>query len=204
MWNWCRGNRYGGKYRPDSFARLGCRDSGYQGCRDVQLAGIVLKVIFETSYLSEEETGNHRGSIAAGADFVKTSTGFGGEGHGSWCEGYDRYSCKACEAAGRDPGLRACQDVCRHGAAVWAWQAGAARLLMAVPPKARVTESAPSSGRSRIDKGMDKVNGPCLGLRSPPERSSDFASQTAQLWSPKPLPSSRVVNPCWKMASRFS
>ena len=44
-------------------------------------AGIPLKVIFETSYLTDEEIAQTTEcAIAAGADFVKTSTGFGGEG----------------------------------------------------------------------------------------------------------------------------
>lgn len=44
-------------------------------------AGVPLKVIFETSYLSEDEIAEATEcSIRAGADFVKTSTGFGGEG----------------------------------------------------------------------------------------------------------------------------
>ena len=44
-------------------------------------AGVPLKVIFETSYLTEEEIAHATEcSIQAGADFVKTSTGFGGEG----------------------------------------------------------------------------------------------------------------------------
>lgn len=42
---------------------------------------IPLKVIFETSYLTDEEIAQTTEcAIAAGADFVKTSTGFGGEG----------------------------------------------------------------------------------------------------------------------------
>lgn len=44
-------------------------------------AGLPLKVIFETSYLSEDEIAQTTEcAIQAGADFVKTSTGFGGEG----------------------------------------------------------------------------------------------------------------------------
>jgi deoxyribose-phosphate aldolase len=49
--------------------------------RVTQPAGIPLKVIFETSYLSQEEIARTTEcAIEAGADFIKTSTGFGGEG----------------------------------------------------------------------------------------------------------------------------
>lgn len=44
-------------------------------------AGIPLKVIFETAQINSEDIGKMvEVSIAAGADFVKTSTGFNGEG----------------------------------------------------------------------------------------------------------------------------
>lgn len=44
-------------------------------------AGVLVKVIFETAYLSLEEIARTtRCAIEARADFVKTSTGFGGEG----------------------------------------------------------------------------------------------------------------------------
>ncbi len=44
-------------------------------------AGVLVKVIFETSYLTIDEIKRTvECAIEAGADFVKTSTGFGGEG----------------------------------------------------------------------------------------------------------------------------
>ncbi|MBN1249568.1 MAG: deoxyribose-phosphate aldolase [Anaerolineae bacterium] len=44
-------------------------------------AGVLVKVIFETSYLTLDQiTRTTECAIEAGADFVKTSTGFGGEG----------------------------------------------------------------------------------------------------------------------------
>lgn len=46
-----------------------------------QAAGIVLKVIFETAWLDADQIrGLVKASIAGGAQFVKTSTGFNGEG----------------------------------------------------------------------------------------------------------------------------
>jgi len=46
-----------------------------------QPAGVPLKVIFETSYLTPAEIAEAtKCAIEAGADYVKTSTGFGGEG----------------------------------------------------------------------------------------------------------------------------
>ena len=45
--------------------------------------GRILKVIFETCFLTDEETIQLRGQVTrAGADYIKTSTGFGGAGAG--------------------------------------------------------------------------------------------------------------------------
>jgi deoxyribose-phosphate aldolase len=68
-----------------SFVRSGMWDDVVTDIRAVtevaRPAGVLVKVIFETSYLTLDQIKRTTEcAIAAGADFVKTSTGFGGEG----------------------------------------------------------------------------------------------------------------------------
>lgn len=67
------------------FVRSGMWDAVVNDIRAVtevaKPAGVLVKVIFETSYLTLDQiTRTTECAIEAGADFVKTSTGFGGEG----------------------------------------------------------------------------------------------------------------------------